>query len=165
MSMPVFLEPIENDLRLAQDAVRRFAHDTVGGSTAVQDALRTSLRQLRADVQIAEAGLDAAVAEDRRSYLAAMFRVVDCWRGRFDGLRTQAELGRMDARDDVRAALATLEQALSVAEKHLEEARADARATLAVVRDGTSETLDALVAAGRDAIAVIERRWQEGGEP
>jgi hypothetical protein len=157
-SLTLLLDPIRNDLEVVQGAVRRITTDVGSISRTTQDELRAGLHQLRADVQIAEAELEAAFADDRGAFLDAAREVVAGWRARLDGLRVQARLGSMETRDDVKSALSTVDEALSVADRRLSDASVDARATLETLRAGAEQSLASVLAAGREAIAVIERR-------
>lgn len=156
-SLSETLDLIESDARQARAAIR----DAISGA-AVPDVLRTWMQHLRADVEIADADLNAALASDRAALLKASRSQVDSWHAKLDQLRVQAALADMEARDDVQEALATAEKARSAAEQHLDNAAADAAATLDGIREGTKQSMKELVAAARSAIGVVEGHVHTG---
>lgn len=156
------LDPLDADLKVAQGALRRFVRDAGATSTAVRDDLRAGLRRLRLDAEIAESELEAMLAYDRRSYLAAVRRLLDGWRTGLDELRVQLQLARMDAGDEVRELLATGEEAWSAAARHLADSEADAEATLDVLRAGVDDSLRGGAAAVRAAAGVLRRHSGDG---
>ena len=151
-SFPTLLDPIESDVKLAKDVLRRTT-----GDSAVPDVVRSWILQLRTDLDLAQAELASAVAQDRSAYLAAGRELLEAWRARVAQLRVQANLASMDARDDVQGALAAAEKARAVAEQHLVDAGEDARATLDSLRAGVEESFAQLVAAGQAAVGVVQR--------
>ena len=146
------LDPFLDQARSDWESARKAAERT---GSATRDALRTASQEaeaditdLRANLATVRADLRTEVAESRDSYLDALRDLVSSWRARIDELRVQADLGRMDARDEAQADVERAEHQWDELKAKADqfgdqatEATADLRADVRRLVDDLRETL------------------------
>jgi hypothetical protein len=110
-----------------------------------------TLAELRAEVRELRALLVRLGHETMRSMLEA-------WRARIDNLWVQADLGRMEVRDEVRAALTDADRAWQTSRDRLLGAAAET----GDVRDALVEGLESARSDLSAAVALAEERMEAG---
>jgi gas vesicle protein len=133
----VRLDPFLDQARSDWEMARRAAERT---GSAARDAVRAASKEaesdvidLRADLATVRADLRTEMADSRETYFAALHDLVDSWRARIDELRVQADLARMEARDEGRSDVERAEHQwdeLKVKADHLSDQAAEATADL-----------------------------------
>jgi hypothetical protein len=100
---------------------------------------------------------DVTTTEEKNEVIASTTTLLDQLRERIDHLRVQADLGKLDARDEAAKQLTIAQNACLAAEAKLREAGHDLTATAEAVRDGVEQVLRDLKKAIDAAEAAISR--------
>jgi DNA anti-recombination protein RmuC len=103
---------------------------------------RTEIEGLEHEVSAATEELSGELAESRTAFRDAASKELEAWRARLDHLAVQADLGRMEARDEIEALRQRAERAYSDAKGRIEEISEGSEEKVDVVRSGAKRVLD-----------------------
>ena len=150
------LEPFVDEVKSNWESVKR-AVDHLGTATA--DAVKEASQQteagiqgLRSDLGTVRADLSTELADSRDGYRAAVRDLTDSWRARIDQLRVQADLARMDARDEIEDDLAKAEGLWADLKRRADELGDEAGDATADLREDVTRLVGDLRAALRRAL-------------
>jgi hypothetical protein len=100
---------------------------------------------------------DVKTTEEKNEVIASTSTLLDQLRERIDHLRVQADLGKLDARDEAIKQLTIAQNACLAAGAKLREAGHDIGATAQTVRDGVEQLLRDVKSAIDEAETAISR--------
>ena len=101
---------------------------------------------------------DVTSTEEKNAVIASTTTLLDQLRERIDHLMVQADLGKLDARDEATRQLTIAQNACLAAEAKLREAGHDLTVTAQALRDGVGQ----LVRDVKDAIDAVEATISRG---
>lgn len=121
-----------------------------------QARLDGDLNKLDAEMTIVEAEGEAALAQDRAAFEAAVKRALEGWRKRIDDLQAMAATREKGARENVDAAIQRLRERRETASGKLKEVRDASGAAFDELRKGVSNALHELHRAADEAASKFE---------
>lgn len=156
------LHTLESDIAGQPDGVRdrlealltQVRHDWSATREALDrtaSAAREDLSTLRADLAIVRADLAAEMSESREGYRSALGDLVESWRARLDHAKVQAELGRLEARDEVNDDLERAEDLWAQMRQRFERMGDEASELTGEVREDVRDLIEGIREALRDA--------------
>lgn len=151
------LDKMRADTLSALEQLGEEAEDT-------QDLLRTDIErewhQLEAEVALARADLDAAVADSAEAYRQALGRQLATWRSWLDDARVRANLVRKELREEMQELVEEAEAAYRQAQHHLDRGSADPGEPVHALRSRLAGIVDEV---GKASAALARRLRDDAG--
>lgn len=158
------LNPFVDQVKADWESVRRAAEQT-GSATSeavrgASDDAEASVKRLRTELSAAQADLRAEAADSMDAYRSAIGDLVSSLRQGLDELTVQIDLGRMDARDQLKAEMERAERLWGELKTRAEQAADQAGEATAELRSEIRKLVDDL----RDTLRSVTDRLRSEGE-
>ncbi len=116
-----------------------------------RERLDRARKRLEADLAVAEAELRRRRAETREEFAETVDEELEAWRTRIDELRVEAELARMDTRDELQPVIESMHRRRGALEQRLRELREASGDAWRSIRDDIADSLAGLRRSLREA--------------
>lgn len=151
------IEAARHDEIAVSDALERLSKAGAAASSDIAESTQHSLSDLEAEVRAILGDLRSTLASERADLFEAAEQQLEAWRARLDHMSLQADLARLEARDEWERAETSAENAWLAARNHLRAAAADFEATVDTAREGINRSMSEVRAAVTAAGAVLNR--------
>jgi len=155
-------EPVAERLRSSWQGLRAHFEEMSATAGEVRESLARDLErglsQLESEIRVAQASLEAEMAETRQSYREALRQQLEAWRARVEHLRVQTALAEKEARSELDELVERAENAFLAARQQLARAEEDTAEALDVLRARARRVLD-------DLEAAVEAAWSRLRHP
>ncbi len=112
-------------------------------TTTMEPAITTRAEQLNAQLEALTSRSTRAAAQ-LRAESRSILRDVDAWTAQLQQFRVDAELARLDARDELAKARRVIHDRAHELSRRLEDARTESTAAWAALRDGLEDAVHGL---------------------
>lgn len=127
------IERLERTRAAARAALHRLEEEASGAGSALAADLEQDYHRLESQLRVLRSELRAELADNIDSYRSAAGEQLLAWRAALDELRVQANLAKMEAREDLAALVEDLESRYREATRHLRDSAGET--ALAALRE------------------------------